>query len=183
VGDVQLSAYTSRYNPAIRRLRRILFNALAVLSLVLAVGVAGLWVRSYSSVDKIAHVGARRSLVVGCVRGVFFAVRAAAISQQQRGFSYGVMEIDSDFEPAAWSSNAWWFSTDSIGSPPQPGAGALSMPAWMPASIFLVLPLLKLKWLRRQRFRQREGLCAACGYDLRTTPDRCPECGAIPVHS
>lgn len=46
---------------------------------------------------------------------------------------------------------------------------------------FLFLSLLMVKLIsipiRRKRGRSRIGLCLRCGYDLRATPERCPECG------
>ena len=43
----------------------------------------------------------------------------------------------------------------------------------------LVLPVLWMltSFLAMRRRRRRPGYCQTCGYDLRATPGRCPECG------
>jgi hypothetical protein len=61
---------------------------------------------------------------------------------------------------------------------------AIVIPMWVP-----VLPLaLPVAWCGRRscvrRRRSRLGLCARCGYDLRASGEKCPECGAdIPTAS
>jgi hypothetical protein len=59
----------------------------------------------------------------------------------------------------------------------------LTLPYWAPLVAGAALPLIVLRRASRQRRRRRaarRGLCPKCGYDLRATPDRCPECGATP---
>ncbi|HEV8378295.1 MAG TPA: hypothetical protein VGP99_05560, partial [Tepidisphaeraceae bacterium] len=51
------------------------------------------------------------------------------------------------------------------------------MPLWFLELVFSLLPALWFIRFLRQRKRRRSHLCPTCGYDMRATPDRCPECG------
>ena len=55
------------------------------------------------------------------------------------------------------------------------------VPNWCPA-VLTFCPVALWVWRsRRSRHRGRAGHCPSCGYDLRATPERCPECGAVPA--
>lgn len=56
----------------------------------------------------------------------------------------------------------------------------ISFPFWLVVLLTSSVIGIRLRRWRRGRKRCRSraiGLCEVCGYDLRATPDRCPECG------
>ena len=60
---------------------------------------------------------------------------------------------------------------------------ALVLTAW---PVWMQIPRMARSSVSRLRCRHHRllnGLCPICGYDLRATPNRCPECGTVPKKS
>ena len=68
------------------------------------------------------------------------------------------------------TSFTWLFSR-------QDGFTAIHIPLYVPTLVFGgSFTYLGLPWYRRRK-RRKLGLCLECGYDLRGSKERCPECG------
>jgi hypothetical protein len=51
----------------------------------------------------------------------------------------------------------------------------------LPAAVNLLLVMTWVRRRARRHERVRRGACGECGYDLRASPGRCPECGVVPM--
>ena len=179
---------------------RLLLNFLSLASVVLLAAAAGLWVRSYQVRDEfrwIRHddpsvIGYRSlSTEPGVVRlrsGTYVYDGAAPpflVKCYQRNYAAGWKHRR--VEPAAvaaakgrWGPSLPTWNQSSLRSQ----ASALhscqiDTPCWIPAGAAMVLP--GAWWLLsvRRKARFAAGQCPRCGYDLRATPERCPECGTV----
>lgn len=111
--------------------------------------------------------------------------------QQKRQELQGVRMSLSRLTPADTRGVVWQSTTSELrkllpSSPHQSGTGGERYSFATPATWFAPLPSLRLAVVCRDYWRRKHerlaGRCVKCGYDLRASPDRCPECGA-PVSS
>jgi hypothetical protein len=74
----------------------------------------------------------------------------------------------------------WFFSGPSSGGKVVPRYNSrevLGIAYWILLAMTTVLPATRLIAWKRLRRRVANGLCLRCGYDLRASSGRCPECG------
>ena len=183
---------------------RRLLNLLTALSLLLCVAVVTLWVRSYSRADtwrREWNDRARWTYAEDHVTSADGAVRLWLHRRRDRPVDYVVAFHDAcerrraarawhgweflprlSVEPAVPQS--WHAAGFSFGrSEQQPLAPrrdnyTIAVPYWALAAVALAPAAWRPAASELRRRRRRAGLCARCGYDLRATPEQCPECGA-----
>jgi hypothetical protein len=172
----------------VRRLPRILLNALTTLELILFAATVALWVRSYWCEDNVTRAPPAEPAAQRSFQGLWSGGGGVAVYAGTRS-----PPIPADVEPEGWDwksfdarrpvpyaggvpVNGWGFGQESHGIP---GVRVRSVvfPLWLPTILFVALPLTMLAFFVRRRRRTKPWRCVKCGHALRATPERCPECG------
>ena len=183
-----------------RRPFRVLFTFAAGVSLVLCVATVVLWVRSYGGIRCVAEVNPAtppgggvaimalmdqgRIVVIGQSPFRRAMIDPVARSRRQIGFWTFTPPLN---DPPSWA----WLRTAGPETFRREAAGFIvqATPGWMwlvtvPCwAVVIATNIVPAAWVLRRRRAlgtQRLGFCLRCGYDLRATPDRCPECGTAP---
>ncbi len=175
-------------------MRRLLFNILTLSSLLLFTTAMGIWMRSYLVVDNIDYQTRSSIWEIGSERGIIAYYRKAwknggHFTNPELGVSYdiastglgpptgrpmSILDGKNDFDRRFGDFDVVYrdddFTTERL----------VEFPLWLPAALSLVMPAV-WEWMairdRRWQRRKRIGQCVKCGYDLRASENRCPECG------
>lgn len=167
-------------------MKRRLFNLAAAVSLGVSVAAVVFAVRGIWSSDWVGYGGESRSWMVASIgsSGLYTFWWDASVTAEG-WYAGSEQRVRPYFEAPPvdvmnWLGLSFELGRTSRGKTSLFGGNrsyvALIVPHWMLAIAASVLPGV---WMfKRMRARRRiAGRCSNCGYDLRATPERCPECG------
>jgi hypothetical protein len=169
---------------------RRLFTILSALSLLLCVAMAVLWPLSYPVPLVLERMSPTGHVYAAAGRGGLYLGRYAwperpyAVNVRAGHWKQNLAEgHDVTFHKYSWNYGFGERRGGVAFGGGDFGYTVLRVPLWFAAAVFAVLPAVHgaragLAY-RRQRKGLLRGLCPSCGYDLRATPGRCPECGAV----
>jgi hypothetical protein len=199
----------------VKRPLRLSLNTLALLSLVLSVATAVLWVRSDFVSDRVgydtAYAGERRwrSLSASQENGyVFLSVETMTLDTPggfqmllhdwagNLGLTHASHPANPTVVPLGYKghfgfemrTDQWTKHAMQVRPQRQDHGYLHAVRTSLALSHARVLALLTVApavwgvgwWRRRRAARAAQRRCATCGYDMRATPERCPECGTVP---
>jgi len=183
------------------RLRRIFFPTITIFSLLSCAATTTLWIRSYRYSENLTWANAAGSRCLATAQGyaVLSLFNAGRIPYDpawrhapkyqsdlpRPPFNYLLLlggqggDRDSSYEFAGFA----WHEKRNL---PNQSLHAMAVAPFWSLALLTALPSLTWAatrlWPRRRR-QTDDRRCAECGYDLRATPDRCPECGSsIPAN-
>lgn len=177
-----------------KRPGRILFHGAAGVSLILCIGAVAGWVVSYGTWHVLLRDCGASWQAIHVSRGelALDSERASgpwpSSASAPARWRHETQPPDNLTERVRWTlPNHWppvagfWWCNETHGIY---RTAILLLPMPFVVAFFAILPFIDLLLIRRGRriaARRVVGCCKQCGYDLRATPERCPECGCKAV--
>jgi hypothetical protein len=183
------------------RMRHRVFDAIAGVSLLLFLACGACWLLSYARTDYLTFTSpfhgpfmllqSEGSIMFGDCWGYAPPNRPFAfqhVSLRDDVVNLGTILEDKVLGTFGWRDVNWsptalrqagfeYISARGDAFLARYGRWAFVWPHWFPLVLTSIFPGI---WWRRRHSRSgryARGLCPSCGYDVRATPDRCPECG------
>ena len=151
-------------------MKRRLLNLLTALSLLLCVSTAVAWLLSLSLGERDWTQSIAGDLRVTIIR------HGLAVHTTQKRMAGPAISGSRVLRKVEWNrfpGDIYYYRW------PTHSEWSITVPLAIPLAFGMVLPTFHVLAAARAPRERTERLCPSCGYDLRATPGRCPECGRV----